>query len=382
MNQNMYMNMMNAMNKMGKMNQTNTPIFDPDRIKQQEKNYLANQTVGQSRAGQYELFSKWRHVTFPFVKNYQVPDPLGICEVVVVSDHLLDVAEQYAERGNEYKTPNNNMNPVVLNVVGCEFSGSNLERNEEIRDELINIRTTFNNTFLKTCPFPLKKEECTYLKFVTVIRPKFPMNNTFLPFAQTFPVAMITTCPIKITEYLSGNTVMNGKMKATDFIDTLTIIECVFQLAIWRQHPILILPPFGHDKHDANPVDDIISVYNYCIYKYGHMFKKIIIAVPKYTLKEILVKYQKGIIKPNEMVVEIDKAYEKEEIKKQVLNSQKKPKKTVTITEVDESYDEQNNNNNNNNNNTNNNNMNGITKEQMEMFMKMMPMMAMMNAQN
>lgn len=337
------MAMMNAlsknMNNQNNQNNQNTnginqmkipvPFYNPWKASQRDKNFLANQTMSQVLAGSYYDFPRLQHVPFSFVKSYEPPSPMGICEVNVVSDHILDVVEQCADKGKDYeKTRNNKMNPITVNVVGREFNGTNLETNEEIRDELFNIRTTYCNNFSNAKFFPLKKDECTYLKIVTVIRPSFPMPNSFLPHHETFRTALVTIAPIKVnpSSYLSGSTYLDGKMRPNDFVDTLTTIECIFQLAINKQHPVLILPPFGHNDIDNNPVDDIIKIYNYCIYKYGHIFKKIIIAIPKFYPKEILNKYQENIINPMSMVSEIDKKYEKEAAQKEFLLSSKKSK--------------------------------------------------------
>lgn len=320
------MSMMGAMNKNSGVNQSVVvPFYNPWKASSRDKNFLANQTVAQSIAGAYTAFPKYSHLPFSFIKNFEPPNPMGICDVSVVSEHILDVVEHYSEKGINYeKTKNNGMNPITVNVVGRDFNGSNLGTNEELRDELLNIRTTFSNSFSNTKAFPLKKDECTYLKIVTVIRQSFPMPNSFLPVPQTFRTGLITIAPIQVNPetYVDGENYLDGKMCSNDFVDTLTTIECIFQLALWKQHPVLILPPFGHNDTDNNPVDDIIKIYNYCIYKYGHAFKKIIIAIPKFYPKEILTRYQKNIVKPLEMVVDIDKKYEKEEVKKQVLKSQ------------------------------------------------------------
>lgn len=386
MNPNMMMNMMNGMNGMNNFNgQVKPQVFDPTRIDKKTLGFLAKQTVYNSRVSQYEKLPKFKHSLWSFVDNYKIDDPSKLCEVSVEYDHSLDVAEKYACKGTEYNMVNpfmsNQLYPVIINVVGREFCGSNLEINEEMRDELINIRTTFSNTLDKNSQFPLKNEESTYLKIVNVIRPSYPMmngSNMFLQINKTFGLGMITICPIETKKLLSGKTFFDGKMYANDFIETITAVECIFQQANFKKHQVLILPPFGNNEHDNNPVDDIIKIYNYCILKYGHLFKKIIIAVPKYYPKEIFNRYNKGIIKPNELVTDIDKKYEKEEIKKQVMlqqnnqtNSQKLKKKVTkkqnkTSSEQDDSEQPI-------------QPQNGYSQEQMEMFMKMMPtMMAMM----
>ena len=345
-------NMQNMMNMMGKIMQPQQMIFDPKKMDQRMKRTLMNQTIAQTKIGLYKSFPKFKPISFSFISNFNPGVPNNICEVSVVHEHVLDIVEQYAEKGINY-TNNNNMNPVVLNIVGSDFSGSNLESNENIRDEIINIRTTFNNTLGTHSPYPLKEYECVYSKVVTIIRPKYPTQ--FLPYPQTYRTAMITTSPIKTDNLLSDN-----RMTSTDFVKTCTNIECVFQAAISRGHQILILSPFGHED-DNNPIDDIIKIYNYCIYKYGHLFKKIIIGVPKYYPKSVFQTYDTDIVKPIELTTDIDKKYEQEEMKRSLME-----KSSIPIVNKKE------------NNEVNKVQIQGnneISKEQMEMFIKMMAMM-------
>ncbi len=347
------------------MPQMSVPFFNPWKASQKDKNFLASQTMSQAIAGSYASFPKLSHIPFKFVKTYEPPMPMGICEVKVVSNHILDVVEQYSEKGKDYeKTKNNGSNPITVNVVGRDFNGSNLETNEELRDELFNIRTTYSNNFSNTNAFPLKKDECTYLKIVTIIRQSFPMPNSFLPHHLTFRTALITIAPIKVNpeSYISGDNYVNGKMCPNDFVDTLTTIECIFQLAIWKQHPVLILPPFGHNDIDNNPIDDIIKIYNYCIFKYGHVFQKIIIAIPKFYPKEILTRYQEKIINPMELVEDIDKKYETEESQRQFIMSNKKNKAEQTLQNVEQTHQQTN----------QQTNMPKFTPEQLEFMKNMM----------
>jgi hypothetical protein len=297
-------------------NSNNTPYYNPWKASPKDKNFLSNQTMSQCIVGSYSSFPKFEHKLYGFTKSFEPPNPMGICEVNIINEHILDVVEKYSEKGINYfnndSNSTNNFNPITVNVVGQNFSGSNLGNNEELRDELINIRTTYSNTFSDTKIFPLKKDECSYLKIVSIIRSSFPIINSFLPFHETFRTAMITSSPIQVDPetYVSGENYIDGKMCANDFVDTLTKIEAIFQFSIYKQHPILILPPFGHNDIDNNPIDDIIKIYNYCIYKYGHVFKKIIIAIPKFYPKEILLRYQKKIINPFELVKDVDRKYQ------------------------------------------------------------------------
>lgn len=328
--------MNNYMNNQSNNYMKNQFIFDPRRTDRRMKITLMNQTISQTKIGLFKSLPCQKAIVYSFISDFNSGIPNRICNVEVQYDHVLDVLENYAIKGINFSVQNN-WSPVVLNLVGREFSGTNLELNEHIRDELINIRTTFNNTIKDQ--YPLKDEECTYVPNITIIRPKYPTQ--FLGWPQTYRTALITTSPILTDKLLSDN-----KMKITDLIKTLTIIETVFQVAISKGHHVLILPPFGHED-DNNPVEDIIKLYNYCILKYGHFFNKIIIGIPKYYPKGIYDTYLKDIIKPQEVTSLIDKKFEQESMKRELLEKTTQQEKSPINNQT-------------------------LTQEQMEMFMKMM----------
>lgn len=311
MNMQMMQNMMQNMNN-NFMNANTKFVFDPNKLDKQYKKTLINQTITQTKAGMYKSLMQWKSISFPYMQNFNPGIPTSVCETEVVYSHSLDVAEHYAEKGLVY-TNNNNMNPVVMHVVGKNFSGLNLEANEDVRDEMIMLRTTFCNTagHGSGTHYPLQETQCVYAKAVTIIRPPNPIQ--FLAPLQTYRTGMITVAPIKIENLLKDN-----RMTVKDFTNTCITIETVFQTAIARGHPILILTPFGHEE-DNNPVLDIIKVYNYCIYKYGHWFKKIIIAVPSYYPKNIFEMYQENIINPKNVVLEIEDECEVDEMRQNLI---------------------------------------------------------------
>lgn len=359
---NMQQNMMNMMNMMNNFTAPQQTIFDPRRCNPRDKRVLTNQTITQSKIGLYQKFPKYKPLVYTYMDSFIPRFPTSICDVDVLYEHVLDVAEKYTEKGLMISAANG-MNPVVMNVVGRDFSGTNLESNEEIRDEIINIRTTFNNSLGTRVPFPLKEDDCVYSKSITVIRPKYPM--TFLTYPETYRVALITTSPIKTPK---DTLLEDNKMSSVDFLKTLKVIEGVFQCAISNSHPVLILSPFGHED-DNNPIDDIIQIYNYCIFKYSHYFKKILVGIPPHYPKSVYEGYKQKIVKPNEIVVDVDKKYEKEELQNNLLSkgasfpkqekSEKKSKKKTRQTQLPEPTS----------------NSPQFSKEQMAQFMKMMSMM-------
>jgi hypothetical protein len=267
----------------------------------------------------------------------------------------LDVVEKYCEKGLQY-TNENNMNPVILHVVGEKFDGSNLESNTDIRDDLIIMRTTFRNTLgfgSSQAYYPLQENGCVYAKAVTIIRP--PMMNSFLPYPMTYRTAVITTCATQVKSLLK-----NDKMNSTDFINTCTTIETVFHTAIAKNHQVLILTPFGNNEEDKNPVMDIVKIYNYCIFKYGHYFTKIIVAIPSFYSKDIFETFHQNIINPIILTNQIDEECEEDEIKYALMS------KSLSNTKEKQQEMPQ------------DMNLQNIPPEQMQMMMNMMMQMGML----
>ena len=161
-------NMMQMMQNMMK-SQTQPQIFDPTKFDVRTKRTWMNQTIYQSKVGLYKLFPKFKSSTFTFLNNFVPELSDNICEVFVIHEHVLDVAEQYTDKGINYDQTNG-LNPVVLNVVGRDFSGSNFESCENVRDEILAIRTNFCVTLGNCTCYPMKEDECVYSKLITVIK--------------------------------------------------------------------------------------------------------------------------------------------------------------------------------------------------------------------
>lgn len=332
-------------------------IFNPEKLHPTVKARLIHDVVYQTKFGLYAKVPKVKSSKFQYVKDFTPIPPNNICSVEVVYEHALTIAEQYAEKGNLNYNNFNQLYPVVLNVVGRNFACSNLENSEFMRDEIMNMRTTFNcETQMSISCYPIRDDECVYNRIITVIKPKNPFES-FLGYDKMYRVAMITTCPVKVDTLLDDE-----KMHSSDFLKTCTVIESIFQVAILKNHYILILTPFGHNKEDNNPVEDIIKIYNFYIYKYGNFFKKIIIGIPPYYPKQIFEMYKNNIIDPNKLTESVDKKYE------QMQTKQKLIEKTQNYSFGDESV----NNKNKQQNAIQNQNLQQFTPEQMQLLATML----------
>lgn len=294
--------------------QLNKPLpINPATINSRLKQNLVSLNMSQSRREPIRQFSKYEHVIFSYVKSCNTGEIDKICDVQVIHEHALDVAKTYTNIGCNNFTSENNMNPVVLNIIGKEFTGTNYESCEGMRDETINLRTNLCNFTTKNNMFPLKENQAIYSSQVTVLRPTVYVNNDYLQLSEVYRLGLITVSPIQQDRFAK-------KMTMENFVKTLVIIESVFQCAIVMSHPVLVLVPFGHGAEDNNSVEDIIQIYNYCVMKYGHKFKKIIIAIPPFYQKEIYEIYNENILKPNEIVKKIDEKYEEIENEKMMEN--------------------------------------------------------------
>ena len=296
--------------------------IDPTKLDKRFKRNTSQSTISDVMNGLYSKLPRFKSVPFTFQSDYDPGIPDNICTVEVVNQHVLEAVEPYCDHGVNYANNNDN-NPIILNSVGNEFSGiNNIESCDNIRDDMIVMRTSYYTSFDNETNFPLKIGECVYSKLITAIKAK---NLVHIPINQTFRFSMVTITPI-----VTQNLLSNNRMKSDDFINTCTNIESVFQVAISRHHSVLVLPPFGH-VDDNNPIDDIIKIYNYCIFKYGHYFKKIIIAVPQYYPDTVYKAYISGIVNPSEIVSVVDKKFEQDQMKEELLKKSNSNNKSIPV---------------------------------------------------
>ena len=320
--------------------------YDPTKIDKNIRKQIVNTTIAKTKIGPYSKIPYYKPHVYSLVNDYKPSEIDNICKVSVVHKHSLDAVAPYCEKGIDLQVNTTGFTPAILNVVGSEFSG-NLESSDDIRDELIIFRTTYNNISTSTSGsiFPIRENQSAYAKVVYNIRSNGP-GLYFLPYKDVYRFSVITTSPIKIKSLLD-----NSEMFSSDYIKTLNIIECVFQVAIAGSNNILVLTPFGDNNDDNNPTDDIIKIYNYCIFKYGHKFTEIIIAIPEYNSKEIYQEYCQKIINPFDLVSEVDSDYDQMKMKKSLEKNSKRK------NEIDEEEPEK---------------VPQFDQQQMEMLMKMM----------
>jgi hypothetical protein len=264
------------------------------------KRIIINQNITQSKVGTYNKILIMPCIKNSYFRNFNVSPISNVCNVKVINKHYIDILDVLLLKGIQNIKKQNI--PVIVQNISREFTGSNLEREEGIQDSPTLLRTNLSVACRMNDPFPIKDSEVVYLPLVTTIRDK---NCQFLNYSQIFSYSLIYSVPIE-----EPTLVDDEKMNVEDYMKTLTVIETAFQTAIAKNHKVLILSPFGLNENDENPIDDIIKIYNFCIYKYGHYFNNIIISIPKDYPSEVYDIFNDDIIKPQELTEQIDDKYD------------------------------------------------------------------------
>ena len=115
-------------------------------------------------------------------------------------------------------------------------------------------------------------------------------------------------------------------MKSNDYIKMLCTIETIFQTAIAGSHNVLVLTPFGNTE-DNVPQEDIVKLYNSCIFKYGHRFNKIIIAVPIWYGTYMFDLFNNEIVRPQNIIQQENSESDESESEQHTLKNKIKTKK-------------------------------------------------------
>ena len=224
------------------------------------KKHLISQNIYCCKFGMYKTLPIAKTQKNFFSYNLNIAPPYEYCTVEVKPTHILDTAYEYVRHG--YK-------PAILNLVTSDFTGGNINSSEGFRDELIFIRTNINQTITGFNLFPLKGTEVAYAPIVHIIR-----NDNMQPLhpSQIYKLSVITASlkqdPLLISETINLD----------DYTSTSQLLETIFQTAHLGGNDVLILNDYGCIS-DNYPVADVIEIINGFIYKYGHLFKHVVISI-------------------------------------------------------------------------------------------------------
>lgn len=158
--------------------------------------------------------------------------------------------------------------PVIVNIVDEKFDGLSKDKVEDMRDEVLYLRSNlFKSYFYSGKFFPLRESEILYIKDVLFFR-----DNT-MSITKPFKISVITASAINNPE------LKDGKFKLKDYELTFDKIGTIFQVGYYMRHDTLIMNGFGCNEKDNNSIEDTIEILNYYIVKYGFIFKNIIFCI-------------------------------------------------------------------------------------------------------
>jgi hypothetical protein len=232
------------------------------------KKYLVQQNIYNCKFGIYQNFPTLKSQKNFYNENFKLAPPYEYANVSIKTNHPIDVAYEFTKIGNK---------PVIINTVSPNFEGTNLDSCEGFKDPLINIRTSFNKTLNSFNLYPIKGTEVVYAPQVYIIR------NESMQGIHPGQIGKISIITAPLDDEIELKPLKSSKIKSDmhfkfdDYIQTSQLMETIFQTALLGGNDTIIFNDFGC-KTNNYPIDDIIDMFNSCIYKYGHMFKNIIIA--------------------------------------------------------------------------------------------------------
>jgi len=299
--------------------QANFSNMNPQSFDPKVKNQLINQNIFHSGYGNYKVCLIMNSVKFPYKNSYNPGTISAVCKVLVHHKHALDIADSLSNHGINSITEKIPI-PAIMYPMGKDFIGTNLESREGIYDENIILRTNYPCVIKRQNDLFTNKDNQKFVIYsnpITTIRDK---NYNSLPYDDVFKTGVITVCLDRQTELLTEETDEKDKnnkndkkkdvrklLSANDILLLQMYIENVFQAAICGYHNILLLSIFG--KEFGIPIEDQILIFNFCIMKFGHMFKAIMICIPPYEDKGLFEYIESEIIKPQEITKDIDMKY-------------------------------------------------------------------------
>jgi hypothetical protein len=290
-------------------------MLNPKNSTSKQKTDCIHRNIYEGGYGMYKACPFFISIKFKYVRDYDPGISSNICKVFVVNKHPIDVIMQIALD----KVDPNKPLPLMVYPMGRDFTGINFESREGIFDEMVVLRTNYAPVIKKNPVIFSSKadDEVIYTKIITTIR---DMNYNFMNYDQLVKQACITVFPqenVRTIEDVDDEGDKTEILTGKHLLKFQILIETIFQAAIYGYHDVLILTLFTEEFNI--PLDDQIMIYNFCILKYGHKFKDIVIAIPSYEGAELAKYFNKHIVKPFELVSQVDIRYQTEMVKNEMI---------------------------------------------------------------
>ena len=256
------------------------------------KDNIINQNKFHLEKGIYKDLPTYSCMISEYINNYDSGDINDLCNVHIIHQNSTNILDNIGDKGIENLNIENE-NPVVVHFLSKKFDPKAINSFQDSRDNQILLRTNFLSLIREKEYFPLDAIQCLYLPLLTVLRDK---EGKFIHLDRLFGFSLISTSLVSNPSLLSEN-----KMEFDSFLTNLVVIENIFQTAIINNHSVIVLP-FSNLLEHGFPLNDAKILVNFCILKYGHRFKNIIISVNEYESAGTYHKISGLIIKPKEIV--------------------------------------------------------------------------------
>lgn len=207
--------------------------------------------------GRYKQMPNPKSLKSFYTENMNISPPYMYCNVDVSNKHPVDVAYEYRQK---------NSKTVIINTVFDDFAASNLDKCELMKDTTVMVRTNYVRTLMNNYDlFPLNAPDVIYAPHAYIIR-----STDLVQVAPRNAIrTAIMTVPLKEHK---GDTTLEFYQLMSQVVDT------IFQTAMKGEVDTIILNDLG-TKTDGYDVSDLCRMINSSIFRYGHMFKNVIIAL-------------------------------------------------------------------------------------------------------
>lgn len=256
------------------------------------------------------LINKTDYKTYKniYTDSYKCGTASTFSDVYVFKLHPLIIAKEYIK---------NNMKPVIVNIIGEQFKDENINNVNEVYDEMLNLRSNFI-TITKHNNDSIRENEALYTPNVIIMR-----DENLNIINDYFTVSFITLLGIDNYEFVYTKQKNNKKklFNMETYIKIKSSLELIFQTAHVSGSQVLIFGNLGCSKHKL-PCDQLIDIINFCILKYGHLYKQICFCHDVKTPEENIIynMFLENIIKPQNLVEDID---EQDELLLNIISLQK-----------------------------------------------------------
>ena len=157
---------------------------------------------------------------------------------------------------------------LVLNLACFQVAGGGVFKGCMAQEEEISRKTDYMLHSYKRI-YPLNLNEIVFTPNIKVLKNE---NYQKLNKLQIKEFDMLAVAAIRYPKLI------NNKFSFKDREITYKKIESIFKIAILYNYEIIILGALGCGAY-RNPVEEVIEIFNECIIKYGHNFKKIIFSI-------------------------------------------------------------------------------------------------------